>query len=97
MQEGLDEQKCDDGLLEIMGLKDGWHSAFVLLEVSTAVRLCQVSALTFLEVSFLSHKEESNDLVPMLNGVLSREDELLSYSLNAFNYLRSIIHAQVTG
>ena len=44
MQEGFEEQTCDDGLLEIMALKDGWHSAFVLLEVSTAVRLCQVSA-----------------------------------------------------
>lgn len=45
-QEGFEEQRCDDGLLEIMGLKDGWHSAFVLLEVSTAVRLCQVSVFS---------------------------------------------------
>ncbi|KAG0558393.1 hypothetical protein KC19_10G024800 [Ceratodon purpureus] len=44
-KEGLEEQRPDDGLLEIMGLKDGWHSAFVLLEVSTAVRLCQAEAV----------------------------------------------------
>jgi hypothetical protein len=49
MQEGFGEQKCDDGVLEIMGLKDGWHSAFVLLEVSTAVRLCQVSGPNYLK------------------------------------------------
>ena len=49
MQEGFGEQKCDDGVLEIMGLKDGWHSAFVLLEVSTAVRLCQVSGPIYLK------------------------------------------------
>jgi diacylglycerol kinase (ATP) len=44
-KEGLGEQRCDDGLLEVMGLKDGWHSAFVLLEVATAVRLCQAEAI----------------------------------------------------
>ena len=41
------EQRCDDGVLEIMGLRDGWHSAFVLLSVCTAVRLCQVSPCEF--------------------------------------------------
>lgn len=46
----MDEQRCDDGVLEVMGLKDGWHSAFVLLEVSTAVRLCQVSTLILLKI-----------------------------------------------
>ncbi|KAG0610421.1 hypothetical protein M758_7G063800 [Ceratodon purpureus] len=44
-KEGFEEQRCDDGVLEVMGLKDGWHSAFVLLEVSTAVRLCQAEAI----------------------------------------------------
>jgi len=69
-QGALEEQRPDDGLLEVMGLKDGWHSAFVLLEVSTAVRLCQVSALTYLK--FLPSltrqyllKEESDILEPM--------------------------------
>lgn len=42
---GLEEQNPDDGLLEVMGLKDGWHSAFVMLEVSTAVRLCQAESV----------------------------------------------------
>lgn len=41
------EQRCDDGVLEIMGLRDGWHSAFVLLSVCTVVRLCQVSPCEF--------------------------------------------------
>ncbi|XP_024396907.1 diacylglycerol kinase 3 isoform X2 [Physcomitrium patens] len=44
-KEGLEEQRCDDGLLEVMGLKDGWHSAFMLLKISTAVRLLQAEAV----------------------------------------------------
>lgn len=47
VQENFVEQRCDDGVLEVMGLRDGWHSAFVLLSVRTAVRLCQVSPCEF--------------------------------------------------
>jgi hypothetical protein len=41
-QEGFVEAKSDDGLLEIVGFRDGWHTAFVMISVLTAVRLCQV-------------------------------------------------------
>ncbi|KAL3686113.1 hypothetical protein R1sor_004135 [Riccia sorocarpa] len=44
-QEGFVEAKPDDGILEIVGLRDGWHTAVVLLELLTAYRLAQAIAV----------------------------------------------------
>ncbi|CAM6023261.1 unnamed protein product [Sphagnum balticum] len=44
-KEGFVEAKSDDGLLEIVGFRDGWHTAFVMISVLTAVRLCQAEAV----------------------------------------------------
>lgn len=41
-QSDLEPAQPDDGLLEIVGLRDGWHTAFVMISVITAIRLCQV-------------------------------------------------------
>lgn len=75
-KEGFGEQKCDDGVLEIMGLKDGWHSAFVLLEVSTAVRLCQAEAVK-LELNGRARKKAylQMDGEPWMQPMGTPEDE----------------------
>lgn len=42
---GFVEAHPDDGLLEIFGLKEGWHSSFVMLDLITAMHLAQVAAI----------------------------------------------------
>ncbi|KAG0622416.1 hypothetical protein M758_3G096100 [Ceratodon purpureus] len=42
---GYVEAAPDDGLLEIVGLHDGWHAAFVMISALTAMRLCQAAAV----------------------------------------------------
>ncbi|KAG6553944.1 hypothetical protein Mapa_004861 [Marchantia paleacea] len=44
-REGFVEARADDGILEVVGLRDGWHTAVVLLELLTAFRLAQVVAV----------------------------------------------------
>ncbi|KAL2654204.1 hypothetical protein R1flu_022332 [Riccia fluitans] len=44
-QEGFVEARPDDGILEIVGLRDGWHTAVVMLELLTAYRLAQATAV----------------------------------------------------
>lgn len=36
------EAHADDGLLEIFGLKQGWHASFVMVELISAKHIAQV-------------------------------------------------------
>ncbi|CAM6126922.1 unnamed protein product [Calypogeia fissa] len=63
-KEGYMEAKCDDGVLEIVGLKDGWHTAFVLLDWLSAVRLGQARAVK-LE---LNGKHHTNQAYMQMDG-----------------------------
>eukprot|EP01018_Ginkgo_biloba_P007102 Gb_24490 [translate_table: standard] len=42
---GFVEANSDDGLLEIFGLKEGWHTSFVMIDLITAKHLAQAVAL----------------------------------------------------
>lgn len=41
-QKGFVEADVADGLLEVFGLKQGWHASFVMVELITAKHLAQV-------------------------------------------------------
>jgi hypothetical protein len=41
-QKGFVEAHVDDGLLEIFGLKQGWHASFVMVELISAKHIAQV-------------------------------------------------------
>jgi hypothetical protein len=41
-QRGFVEAHSDDGLVEIFGLKQGWHASFVLAELINAKHIAQV-------------------------------------------------------
>lgn len=41
-QKGFVEAHADDGLLEIFGLKQGWHASFVMVELISAKHIAQV-------------------------------------------------------
>lgn len=56
---GFEPAKPDDGLLEIVGLRDGWHAAFVMISALTAIRLCQVNTSMNCEKSRYSKKGSS--------------------------------------
>jgi hypothetical protein len=49
-QKGFVEAHSDDGLLEIFGLKEGWHASFVMAELIKAKHIAQV--LYFCGLSF---------------------------------------------
>jgi len=40
------EAHCDDGLIEIFGLKQGWHASFVMAEIISAKHIAQVQPNT---------------------------------------------------
>ncbi|XP_042511381.1 diacylglycerol kinase 4-like [Macadamia integrifolia] len=42
---GFVEAHADDGLLEIFGLKQGWHASFVMVELISAKHIAQAAAL----------------------------------------------------
>ncbi|KAM7267199.1 hypothetical protein ACFE04_009365 [Oxalis oulophora] len=42
---GFVEAHADDGLLEIFGLKQGWHASFVMVELISAKHIAQASAI----------------------------------------------------
>ncbi|CAK9139087.1 unnamed protein product [Ilex paraguariensis] len=42
---GFVEAQADDGLLEIFGLKHGWHASFVMAELISAKHIAQAAAL----------------------------------------------------
>jgi len=42
LQRGFVEAHSDDGLLEIFGLKEGWHASFVMAELIKAKHIAQV-------------------------------------------------------
>ncbi|KAK9715538.1 hypothetical protein RND81_06G171500 [Saponaria officinalis] len=44
---GFVEANADDGLLEIFGLKHGWHASFVMVELISAKHLAQAAAIRF--------------------------------------------------
>ena len=45
-QRGFVEAHADDGLLEIFGLKQGWHASFVMVELISAKHIAQVQYQT---------------------------------------------------
>ncbi|KAK9705803.1 hypothetical protein RND81_07G082900 [Saponaria officinalis] len=44
---GFVAANADDGLLEIFGLKHGWHASFVMVELISAKHIAQASAIRF--------------------------------------------------
>ncbi|KAL6004378.1 Diacylglycerol kinase 7, partial [Asimina triloba] len=44
-QRGFVEAHFDDGLLEIFGLKQGWHASFVMVELISANHLAQAASI----------------------------------------------------
>ncbi|GAB2219158.1 hypothetical protein Droror1_Dr00006789 [Drosera rotundifolia] len=44
---GFVEANADDGLLEIFGLKHGWHATFVMVELISAKHIAQAAAIRF--------------------------------------------------
>ncbi|KAF6162861.1 hypothetical protein GIB67_021010 [Kingdonia uniflora] len=46
-QRGFVEAHADDGLLEIFGLKQGWHASFVMVELISAKHIAQAAAIRF--------------------------------------------------
>ncbi|KAK4754889.1 hypothetical protein SAY87_008646 [Trapa incisa] len=44
---GFVETHPDDGLLEIFGLKQGWHASFVMVELISAKHIAQAAAVRF--------------------------------------------------
>ncbi|XP_031097805.1 diacylglycerol kinase 7-like [Ipomoea triloba] len=44
---GFVEATADDGLLEIFGLKQGWHASMVMVELISAKHIAQASAIRF--------------------------------------------------
>ncbi|RWW19137.1 hypothetical protein GW17_00016830 [Ensete ventricosum] len=39
------EDRADDGMLEIFGLKQGWHASFVMVELISAKHIAQAAAV----------------------------------------------------
>lgn len=46
LQKGFVEPHSADGLLEIFGLKQGWHASFVMSELISAKHIAQVLPLS---------------------------------------------------
>ncbi|KAH9624407.1 hypothetical protein KSS87_023713 [Heliosperma pusillum] len=44
---GFVEANADDGLIEIFGLKHGWHASFVMVEIISAKHIAQAAAIRF--------------------------------------------------
>lgn len=47
LQRGFVEAHSDDGLVEIFGLKEGWHASFVMAELIKAKHIAQVLFIAF--------------------------------------------------
>ncbi|KAK8964927.1 Diacylglycerol kinase 4 [Platanthera guangdongensis] len=45
LKKGFVEAQYDDGLLEIFGLKQGWHASFVMVELISAKHIAQAAAI----------------------------------------------------
>ncbi|KAG0463146.1 hypothetical protein HPP92_021622 [Vanilla planifolia] len=45
LKKGFVEAQSDDGLLEIFGLKQGWHASFVMVELISAKHIAQAAAI----------------------------------------------------
>lgn len=46
-KKGFVEAHADDGLIEVFGLKQGWHASVVMVELITAKHLAQAAAIRF--------------------------------------------------
>ncbi|KAK9097930.1 hypothetical protein Syun_024975 [Stephania yunnanensis] len=46
-KKGFVEAHVDDGVIEIFGLKQGWHASFVLVDLITAKHIAQAAAIRF--------------------------------------------------
>ncbi|KAL5699324.1 diacylglycerol kinase (ATP) [Ranunculus cassubicifolius] len=44
-KKGLVEAQADDGVLEIFGMKQGWHASFVMVELISAKHIAQAAAI----------------------------------------------------
>ncbi|GAA0150395.1 kinase [Lithospermum erythrorhizon] len=47
IQRGFVEAHADDGLLEIFGLKQGWHASLVMVELISAKHIAQAASIRF--------------------------------------------------
>jgi Diacylglycerol kinase accessory domain len=54
LQKGFVEAQADDGLLEIFGLKQGWHASLVMVELVSAKHIAQ-ALFSFLNYWNLDH------------------------------------------
>nr|CAN74368.1 hypothetical protein VITISV_037866 [Vitis vinifera] len=52
VKKGFVEAHVDDGLLEIFGLKQGWHASFVMVELISAKHIAQASKDDPLQLPF---------------------------------------------
>lgn len=57
-QKGFVEAHSDDGLLEIFGLKEGWHASFVMAELIKAKHIAQVLTFVWHTIFLLSIGKE---------------------------------------
>ncbi|XP_047328435.1 diacylglycerol kinase 4-like [Impatiens glandulifera] len=46
-KKGFVEARVDDGLLEVFGLKQGWHASFVMTEIISAKHIAQAAEIRF--------------------------------------------------
>uniref|UniRef100_A0A5B6YKB3 Diacylglycerol kinase n=1 Tax=Davidia involucrata TaxID=16924 RepID=A0A5B6YKB3_DAVIN len=46
-KKGFVEAHVDDGLLEVFGLKQGWHASFVMVDLISAKHIAQAAAIRF--------------------------------------------------
>jgi len=46
-KKGFVEAHSDDGLIEIFGLKEGWHASFVMADLIKAKHIAQAAAIKF--------------------------------------------------
>lgn len=60
VQKGFVEAHADDGLLEIFGLKQGWHASFVMVELISAKHIAQVQqhCLHAINITFISNMQK---------------------------------------
>jgi hypothetical protein len=58
-QRGFVEAHSDDGLVEIFGLKEGWHASFVMAELIKAKHIAQVLAFVYCPISALMFSQRN--------------------------------------
>lgn len=70
LQRGFVEANADDGLLEIFGLKHGWHASFVMVELISAKHIAQVSNPVFSVIKVVAKSTLHNLVLSVFVEVL---------------------------